>query len=375
MNHVHHRLLLAIATLCILIAAPGTHASVLTSDESWVNQESAPWTVNVAGVWHLQLCSPPAPLSGSAKMADADNIISVTVQQEGQRIHAGNAQDGVRLEGTVHGHSVSFTALGIEQPHCTTGKSRLKFTGDAKGAFITGQFSSLPDSKTATAAFTVQLRREFMLTFDDGPLPEKTDRVLDTLARFQTEDGKPVRAAFFMLSDAPESFWTSRTFYAPYEIWTHKGSMKKYPELVNRVKNEGHWIGNHSAHHAWFHWPWLSSTASISDELSAWEKTHAELADDQPKLFRPPYLINSQAVQAAAAKLNYRIVAGRTVGDAAPGSNVESVKKNILRTMETWDQPTPVILILHDIFPVTYRHLDEIILYLKNKGYVLVNFR
>ena len=59
------------------------------------------------------------------------------------------------------------------------------------------------------------------LTFDDGPIPEATPFILDTLAEFG------IHATFFMVGD----------------------NVRKYPELYRRVVEEGHRIGNHTFHH------------------------------------------------------------------------------------------------------------------------------
>ena len=59
------------------------------------------------------------------------------------------------------------------------------------------------------------------LTFDDGPIPEATPFVLDTLARYG------IKATFFMVGD----------------------NIRKYPELFERVVSEGHRIGNHTFNH------------------------------------------------------------------------------------------------------------------------------
>lgn len=365
---------------CMLFTAPVTHANGLTADDSWLTQET-PSNVNVAGKWMLQLCKQPALMADTKQLPDTEYQLSFTVAQQNNHIHASSTQYPLELAGTVSGHNISFSISGIENSPCLPKNARLAFTGKSKGAFITGEFTTQtepasPLAPPSKSAFSVHIHREFMLSFDDGPLPGKTDRVLDTLLHYQGEDGKPVKAAFFMVGDAPEPFWLSRFFYAPYEIWTNKGSMKKYPELVNRVKNEGHLIGNHTAHHAWFRWPWLGNTVDISSELSEWEQSATETANaDQAKLFRPPYLINTQVIQTTATQLNYQIVLGHTVGDATPGTNLDSVKSKILKIMETWDQSTPAVLIFHDIFPITYQHLDEMITHLKSNGYVLVHFK
>ncbi len=59
------------------------------------------------------------------------------------------------------------------------------------------------------------------LTFDDGPIPEATPFILDVLKDFG------VKATFFMVGD----------------------NVRKYPELFERIKAEGHQVGNHTHNH------------------------------------------------------------------------------------------------------------------------------
>jgi len=93
------------------------------------------------------------------------------------------------------------------------------------------------------------------LTFDDGPHPEFTPRLLDILESHQ------VRGTFFMLGE-----------YA-----------QQYPELVRRVAQGGHAIGNHSWDHASF--PFISRRER-QEQIKACQQAltpHGQL------LFRPPY--------------------------------------------------------------------------------------
>lgn len=234
------------------------------------------------------------------------------------------------------------------------------------------------DNASATAASTPAADqpagRDFMLTFDDGPVPGKTERVLATLAQLHAPDGSPLKAAFFMVGDAPDNFFVGRKYYAPYEIWIHKGSAHANPELVAKVRAAGHFVGNHTAHHAWFRWPWLSSEDAVIGELQRWEAETNPPAD-QPKLFRPPYLIETHAVKAAARKLGYQIVDGYTVGDASPIGTLYSVKQNALHYLQTApDTGRPLVLIFHDIMPITYEHLGEIVEFLQQHGMRPVSF-
>ncbi|MBR2292595.1 MAG: polysaccharide deacetylase family protein [Prevotella sp.] len=59
------------------------------------------------------------------------------------------------------------------------------------------------------------------LTFDDGPIPEATPFILDTLKQFGA------KATFFMVGD----------------------NVRKYPELFERILAEGHQVGNHTHNH------------------------------------------------------------------------------------------------------------------------------
>lgn len=215
----------------------------------------------------------------------------------------------------------------------------------------------------------------FMLSFDDGPLPEKTERVLDMLATLKATDGAPVKAAFFLLADAPEAFWQRRHYYAPFELWTGKGSIARYPEIAQRIQQSGHIIGNHSTHHAWLHWPWLNTPAAVLAEFTEWEAIATPvLGASDVRLFRPPYFIVTQNVRDTAERLGYQIVLGESAGDATPNMSVEMIKEQAATILASWSQPYPCVLVFHDIRPATYGHLDEIVAYLQQQGFRLEHF-
>lgn len=221
--------------------------------------------------------------------------------------------------------------------------------------------------------------RDFMLTFDDGPLPGRTDAVLDALRGLMGEDGQPVRAGFFMVGDAPTGFWQGRRHYAPYEMWVRKGSMRRYPELVERVRAEGHWIGNHTARHIWPRWWWYRSEARLQAELADWERMASESAGfsfaDQPRLFRTPYLADTPELKRVATGQGYHMVGGVTVGDASPDRDAAAITRRILRLFQSDKHGSgPIVLIFHDVFPVTFRHLAEIVVAVQKQGHRLRHF-
>ena len=101
------------------------------------------------------------------------------------------------------------------------------------------------------------------ITFDDGPNPIFTAQVLEI---FREAEGK---ATFFMIGE----------------------QMDKHPEMVKKVVEQGHEIGNHTYTH-----PKLSqlSLAECLDEIERAEKLLEELVGQKPVVFRPPYLDYNQ---------------------------------------------------------------------------------
>lgn len=94
--------------------------------------------------------------------------------------------------------------------------------------------------------------KKVYLTFDDGPVPEATPWVLDVLK----EAG--IKATFFCVGE----------------------NVDKYPDIYQRILDEGHAIGNHTYNH--FN-AWKTDRESY---LSNVEKA-SQVIDS--KLFRPPY--------------------------------------------------------------------------------------
>ena len=90
------------------------------------------------------------------------------------------------------------------------------------------------------------------LTFDDGPIPEATPFILDTLSQYG------IKATFFMVGD----------------------NVRIYPELYNKVVAAGHRIGNHTFNHI----------GGFRHTITTY-KANADKADQllHTDLFRPPH--------------------------------------------------------------------------------------
>lgn len=119
------------------------------------------------------------------------------------------------------------------------------------------------------------------LTFDDGPVPEVTPWVLDTLAEFNA------RATFFCIGN----------------------NVNKHPELFSRIISEGHTVGNHTFNHLN---GWKTDTATYISDCNATSEIMATLLSEEhssaKRLFRPPYgkISNTQARK--IQEMGYKVV-------------------------------------------------------------------
>ena len=124
--------------------------------------------------------------------------------------------------------------------------------------------------------------KKIYLTFDDGPIPEVTPFVLQTLKRYN------VKATFFCIGD----------------------NVAKHPDLFNTIIREGHRIGNHTQHHldAWkvSRKEYLQNIERASESFCQNHKN--ELPKNEKKLFRPPYGKITPRLIRSIKKLGYTII-------------------------------------------------------------------
>ena len=164
------------------------------------------------------------------------------------------------------------------------------------------------------------------LTFDDGPDPAWTPAILDILKR------ENVPATFFVIGKNGQA----------------------YPDLLRRIVNEGHEIGNHTFTH-----PNLGEIPGrITDlELNATQRLIESITGRSTVLFRPPYFGDAEAdtpeeVEPAirAQRLNYWMVGLRIdPGDWKPGVTAdEIVERTVARAMDKNPETRGNVVLLHD---------------------------
>jgi peptidoglycan-N-acetylglucosamine deacetylase len=96
------------------------------------------------------------------------------------------------------------------------------------------------------------------LTFDDGPDPVYTQKILDILADYH------VTATFFVVGK----------------------SAQEHPHLVEQMLKAGHSIGNHSYNHCH---PWMISSKSARQEVTHATSVIKMITGSAPRWFRPPF--------------------------------------------------------------------------------------
>lgn len=177
------------------------------------------------------------------------------------------------------------------------------------------------------------------LTFDAGGPSVPTARILDTLAKHQ------VHSTFFITGD-----------------WANEN-----PDLVRRIHNEGHEIGNHTMHH-----PHLRalSDQEVCTELGQAENVISSLTGAATRpYYRPPYGEMDNRVRALAAQIGYRTVywtidALDWQKTATPASITNIVMANI---------SNGVIVLMHAGSKVESDTLDELMTKIEQMKYQMVS--
>jgi peptidoglycan/xylan/chitin deacetylase (PgdA/CDA1 family) len=236
--------------------------------------------------------------------------------------------------------------------------------------------------------YTTTVGKEFMITFDDGPVPGNTENIVNALKNIYV-GCEPVKAGFFMVGVG--CCEDSNCFCPWYDRSPPKGSVRANNDLVQMVAREHHYIGIHTQHHpdfnAWFK-DW--SIESIKKEISdCYNEIRKALNSDNPndvnipKIFRPPYFSNNPNVQEAAKGFQMILGAGNNENAATADVGwrpffwpitVDSIKNKAANLIREWDRDYPCVLTFHDISPVTPDNIAEIIRYLRKEGFTLVNF-
>lgn len=171
------------------------------------------------------------------------------------------------------------------------------------------------------------------LTFDDGPT-EHTSAVLDTLARHG------IKAAFFCIG--------------------HKA--QAMPEMVKRMDDEGHLIGNHSYSHTW-RFPLLSARTMLAD-VERCSAVLEQTVGAKPLYFRPPFGVTNPTIAKMLNTLRLTSVGWNVRSLDTTTTDVAHILKRVEKQLTAGS-----IVLLHDSLAHSPQVLEGIVQLAKDKGY------
>ena len=176
------------------------------------------------------------------------------------------------------------------------------------------------------------------LTFDDGPDPRFTPHVLDVLKKYD------VKATFFVMGSRANA----------------------YPEIIKRIEEEGHAIGNHTY--------WHPNLPKYDLDRLRWETNETEKVLEEsigyrPRLFRAPYGALTEDIVEEMQRTNHTIVGWSVDSLDWRQLPVDEIARNVLSNIHTG-----AIILMHDgghwtmNLSGTYEALDQIIPALLEEG-------
>jgi peptidoglycan/xylan/chitin deacetylase (PgdA/CDA1 family) len=150
------------------------------------------------------------------------------------------------------------------------------------------------------------------LTFDDGPSPIWTPRILDELKR------ENIKATFFMIGH----------------------HVQKYPDIARRVAQEGHTIGNHGyAHSVVFYY----TPAELEEEIKYTEYVIESVTGQKTKYYRPPKAWLRPQIKEKVRSMGYETVLWSLNSKDWVSFNHKAMVHYISRNVKNGD-----ILLFHD---------------------------
>jgi len=178
-------------------------------------------------------------------------------------------------------------------------------------------------------------KRQVVLTFDDGPT-ELTPLFLDLLKQYEA------KAIFFCIGR----------------------QIAQYPQIVQRIKEEGHLIGNHTYSH--IPQNCFASTAVMTQEIQQTDALLAQLGIVTP-YFRPPYGVTNPHIASAARRTGKRVI----------GWDIRSLDTVIKDEPRRWSRVVSKltqgnIILMHDTSERTLHVLEQLLKYLKANDYQVV---
>ncbi len=172
-----------------------------------------------------------------------------------------------------------------------------------------------------------------VLTFDDGPMPVHTEKVLAVLAE------KKAKACFFLIGK----------------------NIEEHPELVKQIIAEGHQVGHHSYSHVNTFPMW--STQNVKDDIAKAATILESITGQQNLRFRIPFGLSNPNIAKAIQQCNFQSIGWSLRTYDTMSKSKEQLVHTVLSKVKAGD-----IVLLHDWGTYTVEALPEIIDGVRGKG-------
>ncbi len=171
------------------------------------------------------------------------------------------------------------------------------------------------------------------LTFDDGPTLY-TPGILDLLKKHG------IKATFFCVGH----------------------HVKTYPEITQRIYNEGHTIGNHTySHQNTFG---VMTVKEVIEEIESTNQIIYSVVGVRPKLFRPPFGVTNPRIAQAIQTTKHTVIGWNIRSLDTVFKESETIFKRVQKKL----QPGGIIL-FHDTSQKTITVLEQLLPYVKTQNY------
>jgi len=172
------------------------------------------------------------------------------------------------------------------------------------------------------------------LTFDDGPNPEYTLKVLALLKKHHA------KATFFCIGKHIES----------------------NPEILKEIVKNGHLIGNHSYNHQ--NSFGFLSTNKVVEELIKTKETIKHYVNLDVLFFRPPFGVTNPNIAKATKKLKLNVMGWNVRSYDTIAKNPEKVYQKIIKKINKGD-----VVLMHDSSELSVVVLDKLLTYLDENNF------
>jgi peptidoglycan/xylan/chitin deacetylase (PgdA/CDA1 family) len=180
--------------------------------------------------------------------------------------------------------------------------------------------------------------KKIAITFDDGPNPIYTSKILSVLSEYRA------KASFFVIGK----------------------NIDGNERILNEIHNQGHLIGGHSFSHGFF--IDFKSTNGFIEEINQTSDLIEKTIGKRPRLFRPPYGVTTPNIATAVKKLKQDVIGWNVRSLDTTTDSAEIIYNRVITQLK----PGSIVL-FHDTSDKTVEVLKQTLNFAKENGFKVVN--